>query len=199
MSGPVTLLPAEGYRRVPWRNGGGWTLEIHCEPPGAETFDWRASIAAIDADRPYSPFPGCDRTQVLLHGEGLDLQLGDTDAPQPIRPPAGRLDFSGDQSAHARLVDGPVQVFNLIHRRDRVHATLWQRPLVGPMLFLPDARIDWLVFLAAGRAHLRGTGETRELTPRDSLLLRPRPGDPRLVLDGGGDLLLVRLEPAAPG
>jgi len=56
------------YAQLPvsrWRNGGGETREIISYPPGAAEFQWRATIATIDADGPFSPFPGVDRVITL--------------------------------------------------------------------------------------------------------------------------------------
>ena len=43
-----------------WRNGGGQTRELLAWPHGA---DWsvRISLADIEADGPFSPFPGVQR------------------------------------------------------------------------------------------------------------------------------------------
>jgi len=39
-----------------WKNGGGVTREIICQPLGAgmDDFDWRVSIAHIASDGPFS-------------------------------------------------------------------------------------------------------------------------------------------------
>ncbi|MDZ4369355.1 MAG: HutD family protein, partial [Afipia sp.] len=43
-----TLREAD-YRRMPWKNGGGETIEMMASPAGAsfDTFDWRVSMAYI--------------------------------------------------------------------------------------------------------------------------------------------------------
>ncbi len=53
---------------TPWKNGGGVTREIVCQPPGAglAAFDWRVSIATIASDGPFSLFAGIDRVITLL-------------------------------------------------------------------------------------------------------------------------------------
>src|SRR5690606_6807548 len=61
-------LPACGYRRLRWRNGLGWTREVYVAArAGADgdDWDWRLSIAEIEADARYSVFPGVEREQVL--------------------------------------------------------------------------------------------------------------------------------------
>ncbi len=74
MTTQCVLSPAD-YRRMPWKNGGGHTTEIAAFPAGAglASFVWRVSIADVLQDGPFSPFPGIDRTLVLLEGEGMRL------------------------------------------------------------------------------------------------------------------------------
>ena len=67
---------------MPWKNGGGETIEVSIAPDhsGLETFDWRISRARIDRSSPFSLFPGTDRTIVAIDGEGILLRLGDAEA-----------------------------------------------------------------------------------------------------------------------
>ncbi|MBN0683270.1 HutD family protein, partial [Pseudomonas aeruginosa] len=53
---------------TPWKNGAGETREIICVPAPDAPFLWRASIATLQADGPFSPFPGVDRVITLLAG-----------------------------------------------------------------------------------------------------------------------------------
>lgn len=99
-----------------WRNGGGETREIVSWPQGTPEFTWRASIATIAADGPFSAFPGIDRSITLLSGEGVHLcdggqlshRLSTVGAPFP---------FSGDLSLSAHLLGGTTMDFNLMTRR----------------------------------------------------------------------------------
>ncbi len=59
---------------TPWKNGAGATREIIAVPSVDAPFLWRASIATLQADGPFSPFPGVDRTIVLLAGRPLRLR-----------------------------------------------------------------------------------------------------------------------------
>jgi environmental stress-induced protein Ves len=62
------------YARMPWKNGGGQTTEIAVSAGASlADFDWRVSIAEINADGPFSAFAGVDRTLVLLSGAGVRL------------------------------------------------------------------------------------------------------------------------------
>jgi len=190
----VRVLRSADYRRMRWKNGGGWTTEIAVSPADAPEFDWRVSVAEIDRDGPFSPFPGCERHIALLDGAGMQLDFGGDDAV--------RLDqrlrfhtFSGDSAAHGRLLSGPVRDFNVIVRRSRARADVLYRPLVGPMVFLPEAAATWLIYLVGGQATVK-QGEL-DLVPGETLLIEPGAPAHNVVLTGGGEVVLVKLQPAA--
>lgn len=190
----VTRLPAHDYRRMRWKNDRGWTREI-LRVPDHDDYDWRVSIAEIDSDCDFSPFPGCDRVLVLLRGNGMRLSFADGRSVE-LDPPHGRIAFRGEDAATCSLHDGPTHDFNLIWKRDRVRAELLHRPLVGPMVFLPDPGVTWLIHVMAGRAVLKDRPEIASLDTGDSILLHADPGAGRCILDGGGELLLARITAA---
>ena len=72
----VRLLPALDRTARPWKNGGGVTRDVAVFPAEAndDDFLWRASVATIAAAGPFSPFPGIDRTLILLGGELVDAR-----------------------------------------------------------------------------------------------------------------------------
>lgn len=186
-------LPSHEYRRERWRNEFGWTREIHRHPEGAAEWQWRVSIAEIDHDAPFSAFPGCDRELVLLSGEGMRLVFDDGET-ATLNPPHDRLRFAGERPLHAELVDGPTHDFNLMWRRDSVQATLLHRPLVGPMVFFAEPGVTWLVYLMQGQARFKDLQRPLRLEQFDSVLLLPdAEGPSRLILEGGGELLLARI------
>lgn len=188
------VIPANEYRRVRWRNGAGWTREIHAEPAG-DAFDWRLSIAEIEQDAPFSRFPGVDRELVLLSGEGLRLRFED-EGVRELLPPHQRHRFRGEDAVRGELVDGRTEDFNLMWRRDAVDAALWHRPLVGTMLVFVDPGSTWVVHLLAGHARIDGDGTLPPLQQGDTALLRADAGQrTRWVLDGAGEALLVRIDP----
>ena len=185
------VLRAADYRRERWQNGGGWTTELAARRPSAEAaFDWRISIAEIDGDGAFSTFPGCDRQIAVIDGPGMEIAFAEA---EPIRLDQ-RLKFAafaGEWNAHGRLLGGPVRDFNIIVRRAAFRADVLHRPLVGPMVFLPEPA-TWFVWLAAGRAELKDTGEA-ELAAGDSLLIEPNDPSRNRVLSGGGEVVLVKL------
>lgn len=108
------IRPSE-YRVMPWKNAGGVTTEIFASPPSG-AFDWRASIATVSADGPFSMFAGYVRHIMALSGGGmvLDIEGQGKFNLEPLRP----LSFSGDAKVHGSLSQGTVLDFNLMVRRD---------------------------------------------------------------------------------
>lgn len=189
----VTRLPAHDYRRMRWKNDRGWTREI-LRVPDRDDYDWRVSIAEIDADCDFSAFPGCDRVLVLVRGNGMRLRFDDG-REVALDPPHGSIAFRGEDAAACTLADGPTHDFNLIWRRARVAAELLHRPLVGPTVFLPERGVQWLVHVLAGRARVKDRPGIETLDAGDSLHIDNDGQGERLILDGGGELLLARLRP----
>lgn len=70
-------LPQDQFLRMPWKNGGGETIEIAAFPEGAslDDFLWRVSMAQVAATGPFSIFPGIERTLSVLEGDGIDLDF----------------------------------------------------------------------------------------------------------------------------
>ncbi len=54
------VIPANEYRRERWRNQLGWTRQIATGGRDDQDWDWRLSIAEIERDAPFSPFPGIE-------------------------------------------------------------------------------------------------------------------------------------------
>lgn len=188
-------LPAFEYQRMRWKNNLGWTREIH-RAPDHDDFDWRVSVAEIDHDCPFSPFPEHDRILVLLEGNGMRLDFADGRKVE-LSPPHQRIAFRGEDELDCVLTDGRTRDFNLIWKRDRVRADVMHRPLVGPMLFFPEPGVQWLLYLIGGRARLKDRPDIAPLDGGDSLLLDANASEStRVILDGGGELLLARIESA---
>ena len=193
----ATLIPANEYRRERWKNGLGWTREVLRWPRASEDWDWRVSIAEVDKGGPFSSFPGVDRELVLLSGDGMRLVFEDGEQVE-LLPQHRRHAFAGERALSAELLNGPTQDFNLMWRRDRVSASLLHRPLVGSMVFFAEPGVRWLAYLMGGRALVKDQLLPLALDQGDSVLLEPVPGEHhRLVLEGGGELLLVRIAPAS--
>ena len=190
---PSRVIPANEYRRERWRNQLGWTREIYRSPAEGE-WSWRLSIAEIERDSAFSSFPGIDRELVLLSGNGLRLRFDDGEVHELV-PPHGRLRFAGERAVTGELVDGPTHDFNLMWRRDAVQAELWHRPLVGPMVIFAESQTTWAVHLLAGHARFADQSGLPPLEAGDTAVLHAGAGRLRHVIEGGGELLLVRVSP----
>jgi environmental stress-induced protein Ves len=128
MSGPrltARLLGPADYKQMRWKNGRGMTTELAVFPAHADLktfpFDWRISMADVAEDGDFSPFPGCDRTLVVVRGEGMELTFEGVTAPSRLTGPGQGVAFSGDWNTRGRLLDGPVRDFNVMSARARVH------------------------------------------------------------------------------
>ena len=188
----LRLLRESDYQRQPWKNGGGWTTQLAVGGDN-DDFDWRVSIAEIQSDGPFSTFAQCDRHIALLDGNGMRLEF-DSAQSALLEQRLQFVRFAGEWKTYGTLIDGPVRDFNLIARRDRVRADVLHRPLVGTMVFLPQPRTTWFVYLAAGRATLRHAGSVTPVEARESLLLQPDAAKDNGILEGGGELVLIKIE-----
>lgn len=114
----MTLLRASDYKRMPWKNGGGETVEIAIFPPAASVndFDWRISMATVASDGPFSIFPGIDRTLSILQGNGMALAVAAND-PLLLTMESAPLPFPADVSVNATLPGGPIVDLNVMTRR----------------------------------------------------------------------------------
>jgi environmental stress-induced protein Ves len=192
----LTHLRASDYQRVRWKNDGGWTTEIARDPAGDGDFRWRISIADIESDGPFSAFPGVARDLVLLAGTGIELDIGDTPTLR-LTERFQRVHFEGEASVDCRLVAGPTRDFNVMARRDAVHADVVARPLVGSMVLFAEPRVVWIAHAFSGHAEARAGEESVALATGDTL--RIDFGDQsagRVVIEGGGEIVLVKLAPA---
>jgi environmental stress-induced protein Ves len=188
----VRRLTRADYRRMPWRNGGGWTTEIAREPAGDhDTFDWRVSIADIARDAGFSRYEGVDRCLVLLEGAGMELRVAG--APTLLDRRGQSIHFAGEADVDCRLLDGPTRDLNVFTRRGRCAQRVLFRPLLGPMVLLAEPGVVWLVHVVAGSAHEQHRAEGIEARAGETLLVEPNAGQRPCMLAGGGELLLVRL------
>jgi hypothetical protein len=190
----LTVLHATGYRRVRWKNDGGWTTEIARDPADdAVDFRWRVSIADIESDGPFSSFPGVARELMLLAGSGVEL---DIDGAPPLRLTERfqRAHFDGESLVDCRLLAGPTRDFNVMTRRGIARAELMGRPLVGSMVLFPEANVVWLAHLVSGNAEARTGEEVANLDLGDTLRIDfASRDDRRVVIEGGGEIVLVKL------
>ncbi|MDY0961562.1 MULTISPECIES: HutD family protein [Massilia] len=167
----TVLIPFAGLSPVPWKNGGGSTIEIAIGPPdaGFDDFDWRVSLATISEDGAFSQFPGVDRTLALVDGHGLTLQIDGE--PTLISDAEPVIAFDGASEVQARLNRGPTLDFNVMSRSERCWHQFGRRRLSGDSTFVARAEVT-VLFLAEGDSlQLASDDERIGLVRYDAVIL----------------------------
>lgn len=166
----MKVLRAKDYKRMPWKNGGGETVEIAIFPEKASLadFDWRVSMATVATDGPFSSFPGIDRTLSILQGKGMRLMIegrrpalmtGETAPP-----------FPADVATSATLVDGPIVDLNVMTRRGRLTHSVQRLALDHPHR-AESLGGTTLVLCHGGAVRLTASDATAELAAGDTAVL----------------------------
>lgn len=189
----VRLYRSADYPRMPWKNGGGTTQEVACNPGGSTAeFDWRLSIADVAQDGGFSAFTGYQRIITVLEGSGIELSVdGQAQTPLTTLQPYA---FLGDAKVHCRLLDGPIRDFNLIYKPRRYHARLQWASGAGPWAFHSDAH-SVLVLNAGDALVLTVDGADHALPARyDCLQVEGRHALTSYRLAGCGDVKACVIE-----
>lgn len=178
-----------------WKNGLGVTREIGLAPSNTldAGFRFRVSRALIDAQAPFSSFPGVRRWLVLGRGGALELRF-DGEPTRQLERVGDLCAFHGEDVVEGVPLDGPSEDFNLMLADPMLNAEVIVRPLVGSMILHQPAQA-WLLFhLLDGHAHLQGT--TQALGAGDTLWIDPVEAD-RIAarVDGGGTALIIAIVP----
>lgn len=186
----IQAIPRSVQRDEPWANGGGVTTVILREPDDA---DWkvRISVARVEQEGPFSELPGTRRMLIPL------------DAPMTLRFPDGttlhagrfgKLQFDGSPAPVGILPEGATRDFNLM-LRDGARAEVFPRTLADAMLLPGEPGARWLVYLDSGRAVLRAGNDDggQALNPHDAALVVPGGTQERTLIEGAGEIVLVKL------
>lgn len=115
----MELLKAVNYKRMRWKNGAGYTVELaRSEGDSLELFDWRISMADVKASGDFSKFQGMQRILTVLEGQSILLNIDDHNRHLRTLESA---QFSGDSVTRCELVEGPIRDFNLIYDPQKYH------------------------------------------------------------------------------
>jgi hypothetical protein len=79
-------------------------------------------VAEIDADGPFSSFPGVDRWFAVVEGAGVELEL--PDGVHHLHPESPPLAFPGEAAPPCTLVRGPTSDLNLMSLRSAGRARM---------------------------------------------------------------------------
>ncbi len=163
-------LSASDYKRMPWKNGKGETVEIAVFPPGAsmDVFEWRISMASVANNGAFSLFPEIDRTLSILWGHGMSLTI-DGAAPVLLTMDSDPLRFAADVPVDATLVDGAITDLNVMTRRGRFVHRVERR--AGSFSVRGCERGETVYVLATGPVTVTSAGETVKLEAMDCVLV----------------------------
>lgn len=117
----VALLCGSDFKEVPWKNGGGKTLELFVERLGHD-FNLRLSIATVEQPGPFSDFSGYDRIIMQLEGSPLELQFIDKKQVKKLEP-FTPCSFAGEDKIHCHL-EGRARDFNVMTKRQVYRAAV---------------------------------------------------------------------------
>ena len=153
----------------PWRNGGGVTREL-LKWPDADDWILRLSVADIEADGPFSAFPGVQRWIVALTGVGMEL--GEPFNVQ-LEPGLPVYSFDGRFASMCTLTDGPTKDLNLMIAKNR--ASGWLRRMV--LDNASGGKTHWLASQTEQTSTLRGVFSWPGIsvrTQRETVAVPPR-------------------------
>lgn len=187
---PCTLLDPATARAMPWKNGGGSTVELAISPVGAdlEDFAWRISTAQVAVDGAFSSFPGIDRSLAVLAGNGVCLQRADGQREMLLSGGAIAV-FGGEEAISAQLLDGPITDLNLMTRRGVWKHELQLLEWQGEQALQNDAEILLLWNAAPEALHYQlPAGDQQVLAAHSGVLLENEQG--RLTLESDQPSLL---------
>ncbi|RAR67764.1 hypothetical protein C7401_1012 [Paraburkholderia unamae] len=195
----LTLLRGADLAPSAWKNGGGVTREIAARAAAGASpdgFAWRVSLADIERAGPFSRFEGIERTLVLINGAGLLLDETNAERREPRLTHALErvLDvarFAGESSVDARLIAGPVRVFNLMVRTGAARGALdvWprggQRSACARTVLVHAVQGPVDVSVDGGDAIALAPGDTLQVEARQAVDIASR---------GDGALLVATLD-----
>lgn len=170
----VRLYRNADHRRMPWKNGGGETVEVIVHPEGASLsdFGWRVSMARVAGDGPFSVFPGIDRTLAVLSGDGMALSIEGL-GERLLTPASTPLAFPADAPTTARLKGGPITDLNVMTRRGAFRHRLTHHVARGA-LALPEVAGERLLLALEPLGASTPDGLVG-LQPLDALVLEGAP------------------------
>lgn len=188
----MRILRAADHKRMPWKNGGGETVEIAVSPEeaGLAGFDWRVSMATVAADGPFSIFPGIDRTLAILDGNGMVLDIEGM-APALLTVASDPLAFPADIPVTAKLQDGAITDLNVMTRRDGIDHGLVRIEIAGGKT-VPLMSPTCLLLCHRGTLSFRHGDEAGALAAGDALLIENQE-EGALEIDGDAKCYLVSI------
>lgn len=179
----MQVIRASALVDQPWKNGGGVTRQIAVSPQGSSLadFDWRVSLATVEAAGPFSTFPGVDRLMLVLDGE-LELDIAGAGRAR-LTAESPTMAFPGDAPVAALSPGAPVTDINVMVRRG-VHTASLERRRAAPTAAVVSQDVTFILAcdeglsLAQGSASCRlGFGDVARIEAARGALVRVRAGN----------------------
>lgn len=186
----IELITPAHWQTQRWQNGGGITHQL-CRQDDGQGLLWRLSIAEVASDGPFSRFDNIDRIILLLTGEGFCLH-GVGDNPQVLATSLMPFAFAGEAAIHCSLINGAVRDFNLMTRRDTLHAELQVLTISSAVQTLPLST-QTLIYIASGSVNAV-LGEKRiTLEAQQTLSLNNETGSVQLSSSDSAQVVYIGL------
>lgn len=182
-------IDASGLVEQTWAGGRGRTTQLAVDA-AHDPWHWRISIAQLEDGAEFSALPGVRRQFAPVDGS---VELVTTDGTSRAIPRLSTFAFDGALAPACRMQAAPARALNLMLRGD-ADGELLLRPLLGRMIVLPRPHTRWLVYMLAGTATLSHGEDELSLSTADAAWIEPHEG--RALVDGGGDIALVRITTA---
>lgn len=189
----IQKLTAQDYKKMPWKNGQGFTLELaRSHGEGLENFDWRVSIADVKSAGSFSFFPNKQRIIGVLEGTGIVLQIDKN-------PPVSLLQkqfhaFNGESDVYAELINEAIRDFNLIYNPEKYSARLQWVSCESVSSWISNGNCV-LIFNLQGKLELQVDGQRSVLNDFETLLIE-KAGAPAQYIaspEHHGDFCVIEL------
>jgi environmental stress-induced protein Ves len=121
---PDEVITQAMFRRMPWKNGKGETLEL-MKLEDEKGVKIRISQAAVADSGTFSDFTGLERHLVLIAGNGMRLSHQaepDDMSHHDLRHLLDIATFDGGDLTTSELIDGPIEDLNIMVRMSDTHA-----------------------------------------------------------------------------
>ncbi|NUF63262.1 HutD family protein, partial [Acinetobacter bereziniae] len=116
----IELLEIPHYKKMRWKNGQGYTLEIaRSLGESLDEFEWRISMADIKSAGSFSKFNGMQRFLTVLEGQGISLNI---DSELKYLHTLQSVSFNGESEVYCELLAGQIRDFNLIYDPQKISA-----------------------------------------------------------------------------
>jgi uncharacterized protein len=132
-----------------------YDVAVFPEGTDINEFDWRISLAAINASSRFSVFPGVDRILTVIDGGTIVLTVDGVEfRPDRLVP----IEFPGDTDTVCDLSGEPVRVLNVMVRRGRFRAGVFVLPGAATVECVPEPGLVNFLAILDGRCVVDATG-----------------------------------------